>query len=392
MLNIRYITHARMPTEKAHGYQIAKMCEAYLNLGVALELIVPLRQNPIIKSIREYYDLTRDIPIHYLPTKDWLGSHRNLAFWRQSLNRLSFLIKAARLTFSPDTIICTRTPEIAWLFCKRGYRVFFECHQLPSRFPFLFSYAIRHCFGLSVTTNAMKQDFLKFAKLPNDRVLVAPNGIDPTIFADSKINHDQAREALNLSKTDRLALYAGALYGWKGADVLAETLPSLPANTLVYLIGGSDAEQSSFETRYRHPGLHLLPFQPRSKIALWLKAADILVLPNKPINALSERHTSPIKMFEYMASGTPIIASDIPSLREILTDETCVFVKPSDPKLLASSIQKLFDDPQLAERIGSQAAQVASKYTWSHRAEKILNYLEQPTSSATENEPQSEVD
>lgn len=377
MFNIRYITQARMPTEKAHGYQIAKMCEAYLGLGVDIELIVPFRQNQIMKSIREYYDLARDIPAHYLPTKDWLGSHQNLAFWRQSLNRLSFLINAARLKFDPDTIIYTRTPEIAWLFSKRGHRVFFECHRLPNRFPFPFSYAIRRCFGISVTTNAMKQDLSKIAGLPNDRVLVAPNGIDPTIFADPKITHDQARETLNLSKTGLIVLYAGALYGWKGADVLAEALPLLPANTLVYLIGGSDAERSSFETRFGHPGLRLLPFQPRTKIALWLKAADVLVLPNKPINALSERHTSPIKMFEYMASGTPIIASDIPSLREILTDETCLFVKPSDTKLLALSVQKLFDNPQIAERIGSQAAKASAEYTWDRRAGKILNYLNQ---------------
>ena len=75
----------------------------------------------------------------------------------------------------------------------------------------------------------------------------------------------------------------------------------------------------------------------------WLKSADVLVLPNKKGEKISERYTSPLKLFEYMASGRPMIVSDLSSLREIVSAETAMFVEPNDPQALVSGIRGVFD-------------------------------------------------
>ena len=71
----------------------------------------------------------------------------------------------------------------------------------------------------------------------------------------------------------------------------------------------------------------------------------MLVLPN-PASAISSRFTSPLKLFEYMAAGRPIVASDLPALREVLTpDADAVLVAPGNAGALAAGIRRVVTDP-----------------------------------------------
>ena len=87
---------------------------------------------------------------------------------------------------------------------------------------------------------------------------------------------------------------------------------------------------------------------------------------------VSERYASPLKLFEYMALGKPIVASDLSAVREVLRDgETACLVKASDSTSLASGITKVLEHPDLAEQIARRAFDAAASFTWARRAERL---------------------
>lgn len=83
----------------------------------------------------------------------------------------------------------------------------------------------------------------------------------------------------------------------------------------------------------------------------------------------------PLKLFEYMASGRPIIASDLPALREVLNDKNALFFKPSDASDLARVIKMLISSQTLGYHLSQQALADVKEYTWDKRAKKILEFI-----------------
>jgi len=111
-------------------------------------------------------------------------------------------------------------------------------------------------------------------------------------------------------------------------------------------------------------------------VAGYLATAHVLVLPNTATR-ISERYTSPLKLFEYLAAGRPIVASDLPALREVVTaDVDAVLVPPGDPRALAEGIARVLRDPELAERLSAQAWSRAAAFSWTARAERIDQVLQ----------------
>jgi glycosyltransferase involved in cell wall biosynthesis len=110
---------------------------------------------------------------------------------------------------------------------------------------------------------------------------------------------------------------------------------------------------------------------PPADVAARLREADVLVLPN-PASAVSNRFTSPLKLFEYMGAGRPIVASDLPSLREVLTHERNALLVPAgNPPAVTAAIRRLKDDRELGARLAAQAAEDVRAYTWERRAERL---------------------
>lgn len=115
---------------------------------------------------------------------------------------------------------------------------------------------------------------------------------------------------------------------------------------------------------------------PPATVPLYLRAADLLVIPNSAKDADSARFTSPMKLYEYMASGTPILASNVPSLREALTEETALFVTPDDAAALARGVSESLAHPDEALSRARKAQEAARSHTWQERARRILEGVE----------------
>ncbi len=95
-----------------------------------------------------------------------------------------------------------------------------------------------------------------------------------------------------------------------------------------------------------------------------------------PTTAHFAYYASPLKLFEYMAAGRAIVSSDHPATAEVVHDgESALLVPPENVPALADALCRLYDDPQLRERLGAAAKQESGQYSWQVRARRILNFI-----------------
>jgi glycosyltransferase involved in cell wall biosynthesis len=217
--------------------------------------------------------------------------------------------------------------------------------------------------GYVTITQALADDLsARFG--PRPHLTVVPDGMRLPATAPSPL------------PDDRVVGYAGHLYAWKGVDVLLQALARVP-DARGLIVGGHEKEPDLERVKTLAEGLGIADrvtftglVEP-SKVAEQLARATILVLPN-PASAISTRFTSPLKLFEYMAAGRAIVASDLPSIREVVRDnEQALLVEPGNAEAVASAIRRLLADRDLAARLARAAFAEAPKYTWARRAEKI---------------------
>jgi glycosyltransferase involved in cell wall biosynthesis len=182
------------------------------------------------------------------------------------------------------------------------------------------------------------------------------------------------------------AVYAGHLYPWKGVDVLIRALVHLPHLQAV-IAGGHPAEsdRARLEALAAEVGVRdrvtFTGFIGRREVADLLASADVLVMPHTG-TPVSERYASPLKLFEYMAAGKPIVASNLSAVREVVRDgDTACLVPPGDDRALASGLARVLDDPAFAGRIARAAFDAAADYTWARRAERLEAVLTEATRS-----------
>ncbi|HIH16363.1 MAG TPA: glycosyltransferase family 4 protein [Candidatus Diapherotrites archaeon] len=151
--------------------------------------------------------------------------------------------------------------------------------------------------------------------------------------------------------------------------------------TMLCLVGGPKEMIPGYTTLAAKLGMNekLLVFDyvVPAEVKQFINSFDVCVIPF-PWTEHFAYYASPLKLFEYMAAGKPILATGLPSIREILQDGTsAVLVRPSDSESLANGILRVLTDEALAKKIGENAKkEVMQKYTWEKRARAVLGFIE----------------
>lgn len=170
-------------------------------------------------------------------------------------------------------------------------------------------------------------------------------------------------------------VYAGHLYPWKGVDTFVRAL-ALTTDITATIVGGHPGEPDLARVRTLAGELGLVAritftgLVPPGEVAARLRSAHVLVLPNSA-TAISSAYTSPLKLFEYLAAGRPIVASDLPAFREVIGEQQAVLVAADDPAAFAAAFHRLRDDEPARLRMGEAAFVLAAGYTWDARATRL---------------------
>lgn len=370
-MRIIYISNARIPTERAHGIQIMKTCESFaLDNDNQLELVLPKRLNKVKENPFSYYGIAENFKMTKLPCLDLIPFSRhfgNLGLWTESAS--FFFSVLICMIFKKADFIYTRDKFILGLALFRK-NLIFEAHTFPRNY-FLYSFLLKRVKGIVVITNSLKESFVGHGISPA-KILIAPDGVDLEKF-NIKETREECRKKLNLPQDEKIVLYTGHLYKWKGADALIASADLLPGDVRVYLVGGMEKDLAGL--RCQRENVKIIGHRPHSEIPFWLKAADVLCLPNSGKEDISRYWTSPMKLFEYLASKRPIVASDLPSIREILNERNAILVEPDNSEALASGIEKALQDEVFSLKMSEAAFSEAQNYTWQKRVQKIYEYF-----------------
>lgn len=364
-MTILYLANIRLPTEKAHGIQIMKTCESLAARGdLAVKLLLLGRRGFPPADPFAYYGIRRNFQIIYLPAFNFL----RFGAWGFLIQ--SFLLGFFSLPYlfnNRTAIIFSRDWQVLYFLSFFTKKIIWEAHTPQNNF--LVRRIVNRAKTIVTITHQLKQFYQNSFSLNREKIAVVPDAVDLAVFRinDSRID---CRWKFKLPTDKKIALYTGHLYRWKGVETLAAAAKYLPESVLIILVGGTSYDLEAFRAKHAtNRRILILGQQPHQDIPFYLRAADLLILPNTAKDDVSRLYTSPMKLFEYLASGTPIIASDLPSLREILNENNAVFVTPDDPVKLAAGIEALLADQQKADRLSKQASLDALNYSWEKRAE-----------------------
>ena len=380
-MKIIYISNSRIPTEKANGFQIMKMCEAFSNAGAKVELWIPKRFNRIKEDPFFYYnvgkifDIKKISVIDAIPLEKFLGRIAGLA---ESIS-FSIFVLFHILKRERKNLIYSRDQFICWFLSFFNEKFVYEIHSFPKNFR-LYKRLWRKAHRVVAITQGLKNLLIEHG-IDSGKILVASDGVDLEFFNSVNQPKEDIRIELNLPAGDFLVGYVGkfkTLGMEKGIKTMISAIPLLGKEIKIVFVGAEESEIKEYKNMANRLNALsqclIINNQPYLKAVKYMKAMDALVIPfpNAPHYAF---YASPLKLFEYMAAGRPIIASDLPALREILNDKNALFFKPEDVDDLARAVKMLKLSQTLCYHLSGQAFSDVKNYTWGARAKKILNFL-----------------
>ncbi|MFT5465689.1 MAG: glycosyltransferase involved in cell wall biosynthesis [Verrucomicrobiales bacterium] len=341
-----------------------KMCQAMSKLGHDVRLLTlsrPAFEEPGVEDVFAHYGVERRFELEKLPFPGFPGRQLIYAFsaWRQARQ------------WKPDLIYGRYFPAMAMVGLA-GWPVAWESHErvwdrsgmakrLAKRL-----FASRGFRKLVVISEALKSMYVEAEMIEAERIEVAHDAADPATI------EIKAHEGFRVG-------YIGGVYPGRGIELVLECAVRLP-DVEFHFVGGTAPDLQKL------PGITELSanvichgYQPPDLVPEMRASFDVLLAPYQRKVAVwggngdTSAFMSPLKIFEYMASGRPMICSDLPVLREVLNDKNALLVQPEDVDGWVTAIAQLRDNRELGAKIAESAlADFEENYTWDKRAERVL--------------------
>lgn len=347
--DLLYIGRSRLHRSRANLIQTLHTVAALADCGLRVRLVLPpWGRSASPAGLLEACGIGRPVEIvasHLL--------HPRFRFWP--------FVAWHRKRLARVPLLYTRVADVALAAARAGLACSLEVHNLDALRARgrLAALTAAHRAGgvrLLVPISRAAAAELVAAGAAPERIHVAPSGFDAAAYA-----RVPAFDAARLARPR--IVHLGKLSAERGRAVF-EAVTAAGAAQVTIVGGGEEVA-----------GAENLPSVPPRDVPGWYGACDVVLLPYQA-SIRTASTMSPIKLFEAMAAGRPIVASDLPTLREVLIDgETALLVPPSDPAAWLAALARLRADPILAVRLASAAKRAAEPYSWRRRAEGILAAL-----------------
>lgn len=366
-----------MPGPEANTVNVSKMCSAFAANGCDVTLAVVPGASPsaLAEEIRNHYGLDTRIRVHPLPA----------IAARPSISALAGIDAARR---ARAALVYTRTPHVALAADLAGLASILEIHtDLDSFSPLARAATQRVARGRRVRGIVAISEALR-ARLSSQ----LPGATAPLVVA-----HDGADPLPDVQTPQRPTFTAGFVgrpYRGKGLELVLQ-LAALCPWARFEVVGATAQEAAELAGMRAGDNICFHGHVPHADVPRLISAWDVVLAPYQRRVIVADGRTdaarwmSPLKIFEYMAAGKPILASDLPVLREILTHEaTALLLAPDAPELWADALAALRADPARGRALGARANEVfLAHHTWRARARMILQRCAPDLTSLTSAAP-----
>ena len=377
-MKIAVITNSRIPSLTANSIQAMKVNQALMQLGHDVRMFAPRETETVSpETLLAHYGL------RLVPDLELLPSNRRL-------KRFDFVFHAQRAArrFCAD-LIYTWLPQSAALGLWSGYPVVLEMHaDVAGRMGAWWLrqfWKVRGRKVMTVTTSTLRKALERSIKMKfrdDAACIIAPNGVELEKYTDLP-GSAEARRQLNLPAGLTVG-FTGHIYPGRGADLLFELARQMPQVNFLW-VGGAPELVEFWRGKLNAANMKnvtMTGFVEHTVIPLYQAAADVLLMPySRSVSASSGQDIaeviSPMKMFEYMASGRAIVSADLPSIREVLTEGNSVFCEADNFEKWKEMIEALLEDEPRRLALGSQARKDVEKLTWVKREERVMKYATQ---------------
>ena len=352
MNRIAFLTTISYPSTLANRIHVREMCRAFINHGLQVS----------------FFSENAD--------KDNFLDYPSLTFYNQEgnlLKRAVSYVRSLKKLNECDVWYC-REPRLLFLVLILSFMyrikipyVVFEIHDESRAFfdrLILILFRLNHKFVIIAITEELSTWLKNKYNYLENHILVLADGVSSEMF---KVESQPDK--------DGHILYTGSLYAWKGVYTLVDAARLLPENDFI-IVGGNDNDIKSLK-KYANgiSNVDIVGYVPHEEISIFYKGAAIVVLPNSSDHEMSRLYTSPLKLFEYMASGIPIVASNLPSLKEVLREDTVEFADPDNATSLSKAFKKVLNDYNKAMDKASLAKIEVKQFSWNQRVSKIMNHI-----------------
>jgi glycosyltransferase involved in cell wall biosynthesis len=393
-----YLANARLPTEKAHGLQIVENCDALARAGAAVTLVIPRRVSTSAApgDLWRHYGVAPTFTVRRVGCLDLFPLGHWVDRIAAVLLAVTYAGAAARALrrmdadayYSRDVL-----PLLALSLFKPRRALAYEAHRVSTGRigAWLQRACLRRVGAVFAVTDGMAAELHRRGAA---HVVVVPDGFRAERFA-ALPGPAAARVAIGVPEDAFCVGYVGQLETigmGKGLDCVVDAIARLadPAIHLC-LVGGPRRRAEGLRAQWDRlglspAGLHVAGDIAPGHVPDYLAAFDVglAVLPWTEHFAY---YASPLKLFEYMAAGLAIVASNLPSIAEILGNDTAVLVPPGDVASIARALAALRNDAGLRRRLGERARQVSAAYTWAARARRVLETLEGQSTTGAPRRP-----
>jgi len=309
-----------------------------------------------------------------------------LMLFHRPLSFLDYYIRAYRIVrISPSDIYHAHdlnTLPVAWWAKRRlGGKLVYDSHELYpetstlGRFERCFAriverLLINSCDSVITVNGSIADELVRRYRSRSPVVIKNCPDMKPVSEPTELI-----RQKLGIEPKEAIILYQGGFSPNRGLENLLLALHYLPEGSLVFMGWGKLEDQlrsQAEEKGWLNKKVFLIPPVPQKELLAWTASADVGVIPYRAVG-LNNYYTLPNKLFEYIAAGIPVAASNFPELRKIvLGHQLGAVFNPEDPKDIARAIKYILSDPERYQRMKENARKAARIYNWENESKKLL--------------------
>ncbi len=384
--NYLFYTHKlSFKPDTAHEIHDVLCANAAANLGYPTLFAYPerrhLRRNPIAflnpvqprkpsQELIDFYNIDSDLKVAQLPLP-WFNDRGDK--WTSSSTTVCKYYFPVHM-LGQTQIVHTQSWNFVQAAIEHNIPVIYETHYFQKQ-DFDPNIVQNPLFQVAITQSELTRTSLIDHGMPPEKAVAMHNGFEQAFL--NRVPEEAAdwRRELLQDGRQELVVYSGALYGFKGIDVLIDAAAALPQ--VQFVLTGGTAEQVAHYRAIAAP-LKNVTFlgwvNPRQKLISLMQAADVLAHPHR--SGKEADFTNPVKFFQYIASGTPIVATEIGPLKEFQRPELAmVWCPPDDPKALAEALQKsLYQYPRSVEGYDVNI-EFSHQFSWEKRIDRILDLV-----------------